>query len=337
MQAVADRDASSQHLTEASAAVVAAQAALDAAMDRQAQMLKRFSAVAVSATEADKEHKIAEKRRTQAEEREAALVTARELAEKEEKALFDAPPPEVEESRRREALEESIRRMRALREEEEADRRRAQREKEEDARREQREREEAERARKEAERLAREERERRVREEAERKAREERERKEAEARRLSAYKRAAAIEGARCRTRDAKFGIFSTQWTTARSLQWFKDVSVEFEAFKFGENQPLTFGSVPWPLLAAPHKMTPNNIDWDAVEAFFAAVKLQVTAGEYKVLVEKAHRRFHPDKWRSRGLLTTILDEDLRQQLENAGNIVAQAITPIWLETKIRT
>ncbi|KIP04000.1 hypothetical protein PHLGIDRAFT_534821 [Phlebiopsis gigantea 11061_1 CR5-6] len=227
--------------------------------------------------------------------------------------------------------------MRELREVEEADRRRAQQEEEEKARREQREQEEAERLRKEAEKLAREEHERLVREEAERKAREAREQQEAEARRLNAYILAAAMEAERCRKRDVKCKIFAAQWTPLRSLQWFKDVSVEFEGTKFCDTQPLTFGSVPWPLLTPPHKATPDDIDWGAVEAFFAATKLQVTASEYKALVEKAHRRFHPDKWRARGLLNTVLDEDLRQQLENAGNIVAQAITPIWLETKART
>ncbi|KIP05210.1 hypothetical protein PHLGIDRAFT_57800, partial [Phlebiopsis gigantea 11061_1 CR5-6] len=77
-------------------------------------------------------------------------------------------------------------------------------------------------------------------------------------------------------------------------------VSVEFEDIKFCDTQPLTFGSVPWPLLALPHKATLDDIDWSAVEAFFAAVKLQVTTSEYKALVEQAHRRFHPDRWRAR-------------------------------------
>ncbi|KIP03991.1 hypothetical protein PHLGIDRAFT_40064, partial [Phlebiopsis gigantea 11061_1 CR5-6] len=77
-------------------------------------------------------------------------------------------------------------------------------------------------------------------------------------------------------------------------------VSVEFEGIKFCHTQPLTFGSVPWPLLTPPHKTTLDDVDWGAVEAFFAVAKLLVAPEEYKSLVEKAHRRFHPDKWRAR-------------------------------------
>ncbi|KIP03996.1 hypothetical protein PHLGIDRAFT_38510, partial [Phlebiopsis gigantea 11061_1 CR5-6] len=77
-------------------------------------------------------------------------------------------------------------------------------------------------------------------------------------------------------------------------------VSVDFDSIKFSTAQPLIFASVPWPLLIPPHKVTLEDIEWGAVEAFFAAARLVVAAEEYKEFVEKAHRRFHPDKWRAR-------------------------------------
>ncbi|KAJ7143711.1 hypothetical protein C8R44DRAFT_758720 [Mycena epipterygia] len=55
---------------------------------------------------------------------------------------------------------------------------------------------------------------------------------------------------------------------------------------------------------------------------------------EYGSLVEKVHRMFHPDKWKARGVLTTVMDEELRSSLETAGNVVAQAMTPLWRSSK---
>ena len=77
-----------------------------------------------------------------------------------------------------------------------------------------------------------------------------------------------------------------------------------------------------------------DDIDWQAVEDFFMQVKVMLNDAEYKVLVEKTHRRFHPDKWRSRALLMTVADKELQRRLEEAGNIVAQALTPLWLKAK---
>ncbi|EKM49825.1 uncharacterized protein PHACADRAFT_265531, partial [Phanerochaete carnosa HHB-10118-sp] len=92
-------------------------------------------------------------------------------------------------------------------------------------------------------------------------------------------------------------------WTNKRAIERFNAVSVEFDEIKFCESQPLTFQSVPWPMLRSPLHLTAEDIDWSAVEEFFRTARLAVGEGEYKTMVEKAHRRFHPDKWRARGLL----------------------------------
>ncbi|KAI0698132.1 hypothetical protein BC835DRAFT_1243651, partial [Cytidiella melzeri] len=78
-------------------------------------------------------------------------------------------------------------------------------------------------------------------------------------------------------------------------------VSAEFDSIKFQESQPLTFESVPWPVLDHPHRTSWDSIEWGAVEKFFNAIeKLLENQTEYKALLEKAHRRFHPDKWKAR-------------------------------------
>ncbi|KAJ6551778.1 hypothetical protein B0H19DRAFT_1158872 [Mycena capillaripes] len=98
----------------------------------------------------------------------------------------------------------------------------------------------------------------------------------------------------------------------------------------------MTFHVVPWPVLTDPLDMDIEEINWSAVEVFFASVKVQMAANvtEYNALVEKVHRLFHPDKWKSRNLLVTVMDKDLRSSLETTGNVVAQAMTPLWRKSK---
>ncbi|THH17869.1 hypothetical protein EW146_g3025 [Bondarzewia mesenterica] len=94
--------------------------------------------------------------------------------------------------------------------------------------------------------------------------------------------------------------------------------------------------AVPWPLLEAPMKFSVEDVDWAAVEKFFKTVQAHMRWQDYKIFVEKSHRRFHPDRWSSRGLLNTITDETERSSLDVAANTVAQALTPLWRETKGR-
>jgi hypothetical protein len=254
------------------------------------------------------------------------LQSEREEAEKIEEEILTETEEIDEEAIRQQELAESIRKLREMQELEEEDRQKRQE-------KERREKKEAERRKQEAEERAREGRERKAQEEKARIECEQREREEA-ARRQKRYEGAAVKEQERCRQRDAERYAKFPQWTKYSSMQRFEAVSQEFDEIKFSETQPLTFESVPWPLLSFPNMTTFDDIEWGAVEEFFAAAKPVVGEAAYKLLVEKAHRRFHPDKWRSRGLLKSVLDTDLRTRLENAGNVVAQAITPLWLATK---
>lgn len=274
-------------------------------------------------TETDRGAGEARRERERRAEAEADERRTQERVREEEEAKMQ------EEVDRRNALEESIRKMKIMREQEEKERREKERKKELD-----------EQGRKEAERLAREARKRQAHEEEERREREMRERSEQESQRQKRYEDATAKEKSRCQARDEttwnirQNSRLSLSWTTQQSVSRFQAISVEFDTIKFSESQPLTFASVPWPLLHYPPLLTFESIEWGAVEEFFAVMETVVTESEYKSIVEKAHRRFHPDKWRSRGVLSTVLDEELRGCLEKAGNIVAQALTPLWLASK---
>ncbi|KAJ7204816.1 hypothetical protein GGX14DRAFT_459852 [Mycena pura] len=194
----------------------------------------------------------------------------------------------------------------------------------------------AERLRREAEEKARqekEERERQAREQEERArvAREARERQKREQR----WRAATEKEEARCQNRDRQLWG-EGDWTVDRALRRLRIQMDEFDKLKFSEAQPLTFSVVPWPLLTDPLALDLEEITWAAVESFFARMKARMVVDlvEYSNLIERVHRMFHPDKWKARGILATVLDEETRNSLEAAGNVVAQAVTPLWRKSK---
>jgi hypothetical protein len=128
--------------------------------------------------------------------------------------------------------------------------------------------------------------------------------------------------------REAKWNVGT--WTTNRALERYCELCEIFDQTRFNIDNPLTFADVPWPVLHKPAGLTVEDVDWTAVEEFFEAVRLLMGLLEYQVLVEKSHKRFHPDRWRSRGLLQSMQDASERGILEVAANTVAQAVTPLW-------
>jgi len=179
------------------------------------------------------------------------------------------------------------------------------------------------RKREEAEALARAEEERRV--EAERERQVEAEAKaKAEAEAEAAAKRRAA-EAQRARWARGP-------WTSQRALERYRVLCESFD--EAAKPASLSFEDIPWPSLSAPFSFGPEDIDWAAVETFFRTVRGHMRAQDYRVFVEKSHRRFHPDRWSARGLLAAIRDDDARGMIEVAANTVAQALTPLWREAR---
>lgn len=351
--AAADRE---RDMAEEAAAL--AKTAWLAAMDRQAFAGRHVEEARSKRDDALHQRQMAGTNRKLAEQEEVGSRAEREKAEQEEtKASMNDSEhrkrrEEEEEAKRQAQLVESIRKMQELQRLEEADRvakERARQEKIAEAIRRKAEAERLERERMERERMERErmEHERIQREkverekaEAERKVREQKEREEQEQRdaerRQREYVHAAAKERGRCQNRDKAFSLnLWFNWEHGMALQRFALVSAEFDNLKFCDAQPLTFESVPWPTLTAPNRLRLEDIDWNSVESFFSmAEKTVKDKVEYKSLVEKAHRRFHPDKWKARRLLKTVLDDTLRGKLEEKGNAVAQALTPLWMKSK---
>jgi hypothetical protein len=269
-------------------------------------------------------------------------------AAREREAALAESIRKMQEMAREERLQESVRRMAAFaadekrRTEEAAERKRQAaeeaKERAEQEERDRRLREEQEReARATRERWEREVQERQEREAKEAREREERERRERQKRekaRLHALVEATKKERARCLQRDSKLVGVSFFWSPSLALARFTVINQEFDTITFSDAQPFTFEGTPWPHLGWPRSLKIEDIEWSSVEAFFTSVKSSMPLSDYKDLVEKSHRRFHPDKWRARRLLQTVHDESLRDQLEKAGIAVSQALTPIWLESR---
>ena len=179
-------------------------------------------------------------------------------------------------------------------------------------------------------------RERRKREEAEARAREERERLEAAERERERARQAAEAEAeaeaAKRRTEAQRARWARGPWTSQRALERYRVLCQSFD--ETAKPASLTFDDVPWPTLCAPFTFGPEDVDWAAVETFFRTVRGHMRAQDYRVFVEKSHRRFHPDRWSARGLLAAISDDDARGMIEVAANTVAQALTPLWREAR---
>lgn len=124
------------------------------------------------------------------------------------------------------------------------------------------------------------------------------------------------------------------RWTPLRALERYKTLADAFDTAKFTAENPITFETIPWPVLHKPYTFTVAEVDWASVEEFFAAVRDHLRTADYKALLEKSHRRFHPDRWRARRVLQSVQDNELRECLEVTANTVAQALTPLWSDAK---
>ena len=179
--------------------------------------------------------------------------------------------------------------------------------------------------------------ERRKREEAEALARAEAERERERARQAEAEARAKAEAeaeaAAKRRAAEAQRARWARgPWTSQRALERYRVLCESFD--EAAKPSSLSFEDIPWPTLCAPFTFGPEDIDWAAVETFFRTVRGHMRAQDYRVFVEKSHRRFHPDRWSARGLLIAIRDDDARGTIEVAANTVAQALTPLWREAR---
>ncbi|PBK65165.1 hypothetical protein ARMSODRAFT_1022587 [Armillaria solidipes] len=168
----------------------------------------------------------------------------------------------------------------------------------------------------------------------EEKARVERERAQAEHEEKQKLRRqkwheATKAEKQRCQRRDKEKWNLEC-WTDSQAVDRFLILMDEFETTPYSESQPLTSSSVPWPVLVKPRRFKVSDLDdWQAVDGFFKFARRYLQANVYKKMVMRARQMFHPDRWKSRSLLKTVMDDSVRSSLEAAGNKVSQAVNAL--------
>ncbi|KAK0458265.1 uncharacterized protein EV420DRAFT_388546 [Desarmillaria tabescens] len=165
-------------------------------------------------------------------------------------------------------------------------------------------------------------------------ARRERERAQAEheeRQRLQRQKwhEATKAEKRRCQRRDKeKWNL--ENWTDSQAVERFLVLTDEFETTEYSKSKPLTSSGIPWPVLTNPRRFKVTDLDdWQAVDDFFKFAKRYQEAHVYKKMVMRAKQMFHPDRWKSRSLLRTVMDDSVRSSLETAGNKVSQAVNAL--------
>lgn len=141
-------------------------------------------------------------------------------------------------------------------------------------------------------------------------------------------------EAAKQQAKNEQRRWFMGHWTPPAALERFKTLSEKFDKANFHKGDVVILETIPWPVLYRPGTYGVEDIHWEAVEEFFREVKRRTRINEYSSLVEKCHKRFHPDRWRSRRVLHSVEDDEERECLETAGNTVSQAMTPLWQELK---
>ncbi|EKM56395.1 uncharacterized protein PHACADRAFT_159957 [Phanerochaete carnosa HHB-10118-sp] len=289
-------------MSEADAAVAEAERLLNEAKQQRAEVARELDEAGGELESAKKQEEELARRRQTAQSEEVRLQRIREQSQLDEQKMTEETQAEEEETSRRAELAESIWKMKELHAQEEND----QQPRDSDSTGDGRGRSNSDKDQGIGE----------------------------EEKRQRAYEAASAKERARCKQRDQLSRTCQVSWGPKHAINKFKVVSFEFDEIKFGDVQPLTFESVPWPDLRHPDELKFEHIDWSSVETFFSELRASVGASEYKELVVKAHRRFHPDKWRARALFSTVLDDDLRDKLEAAVLVVSQSLTPLWRECK---
>lgn len=141
-------------------------------------------------------------------------------------------------------------------------------------------------------------------------------------------------DSARIQAKNEQRRWFMGHWNASAALDRFRSLSDKFDQANFHKGDVVIFETIPWPLLLRPGTYGPEDIEWRGVEEFFEEAKRRMRINEFASLVEKCHKRFHPDRWRSRRVLQAVIDEEEKECLEIAGNTVSQAMTPLWQELK---
>ena len=120
-----------------------------------------------------------------------------------------------------------------------------------------------------------------------------------------------------------------TFWTVKTAIKNHHNLAAEFDKVKNYKGKLPNFYAIPWPVLISPTILLPEDITWEAVEAFLAELKKTMEENEYKAYINATQKRFHTNRWDARAIWNE--DHPVRTKLLRTANMaVIQAVNPVY-------
>ncbi|KAJ7588194.1 hypothetical protein C8J56DRAFT_1026216 [Mycena floridula] len=123
---------------------------------------------------------------------------------------------------------------------------------------------------------------------------------------------------------------FSYSWTSTSppydALTPYMERLVTFRHAEFTPVTPISFSSLPWPVLKDPKLITESDITFATIDEFFEKARRQWNRAVYRSLVRECQRVLHPDRWDSRKLGNSIADAALRESMKRCFVVASQVV-----------
>ncbi|KAK0200872.1 hypothetical protein DFS33DRAFT_1083396 [Desarmillaria ectypa] len=119
-------------------------------------------------------------------------------------------------------------------------------------------------------------------------------------------------------------------WSDKKAIKCAQRCLGEFEEASFSCRKPLTFEDVPWPVLTDLSTLELKDITKKEVSKFFAMAEESLGDEKYCDMLGRMYKVFRKQRWERRGLLDSVADEQVCDELENAREIVWVVVKPLW-------
>ncbi|KAJ8074694.1 hypothetical protein PM082_022272 [Marasmius tenuissimus] len=104
-------------------------------------------------------------------------------------------------------------------------------------------------------------------------------------------------------------------WDFDHALRIYEKFGLAFDRTRFSDDMPLVWEAIPWPVVN-PLPVPVELVSWNAIEVFFAKAQQTLDPQRFRAIVKESIHRFHLDRWRAKGLLKTVVDNNERTWLE---------------------
>lgn len=119
-------------------------------------------------------------------------------------------------------------------------------------------------------------------------------------------------------------------WSDKKAIKRAQRCLGEFEEASFSRRKPLTFEDVPWPVLADVSTLGPRDITKKKVSKFFLMAEESLGDERYWDMLGRMYKVFRKQRWEKRGLLDSVADGQLCDELENAREVVWEVAKSLW-------